>query len=415
MKKLIALVLSVAMAFALAACSSGGGSAATTAAPETTAAAETTAAESKEEPAAETTAQETTEAETETEAATFAENVDLPSYKIGIICHTNSGGCWDRILDAATYVADNLNCEIGFEIGANAESCLSAAETMIGAGYNGLIFLADGGVTSRLIDMCSENGVYLVFSGCNLTVTEEEGYEEFSKNEYYCGNYSHDEYNDARTGAQNMIDNGAKNFVIYGLPPGISSNFDLRVSGAEDAIKEAGLTFNEVRSFTLAQDSPTIMSQYPDTDAIFSFVTTPDSFNVEDFAAENAGKVQVSGYMVGDVSHEFDINFLTEVCVGEEAQIEMSLAMLYNAMSGHRIADADGKAPVVDFSHLWIESKEEWDTFNANVTGGKHAYTMDEVKAWLSVYTGKDVEISTLEEVAKKFSSHEADGWLATR
>ena len=414
MKRLLALALSAAMVLALAACSSGGQAAQTTAAPETaaqtTAAPETTAAESKEETTEPGSAQETTE-----KAETFAENVDLPEFKIGIICHTNSGECWERILDAATYVADNLNCTIGYEVGSNAESCLSAAETMIGAGYNGLIFLADGGVTSRLIDLCSENGVYLVFSGCNLTVTEEDGYEEFAKNEYYCGNYSHNEYEDAKKGAQIMIDNGAKNFVIFGLPPGIGSNFDLRVTGAEDAITAAGLSFNEIRSFTLAQDSPTIMTQYPDTDAIFSFITTPDNFNVEDFAAENAGKVQVSGYMLGDVTHEFEINFLTQAAVGEEAQVEMSFAMLYNALRGNRVADADGKAPVVDFSHLWIESIDDWNIFKENTTGGKHAYTFDEVKPWLSVYTGKDVDIATLQEVASAFSSHEADGWLATR
>lgn len=408
MKKLVALVLSLAMVLALAACSSGGGSAQTTAAPETT------AAESQEDTTAAESAEETT-TEAETEEETFAENVELPEFKIGIICHTNSGECWERILDAATYVADNLNCTIGYETGNNAESCISAAETMIGAGYDGLIFLADGGVTSRLIDLCAENEVYLVFSGCNLTVTEEEGYEEFAKNEYYCGNYSHDEYNDAKIGAQIMIDNGAKDFVIYGLPPGIGSNFDLRVTGAVDAITAAGLNYNEIRSFALAQDSPTIMTQYPDTDAIFSFVTTPDSFNVEDFAAQNAGKVQVSGYMVGDVTHEFEIGFLSQVAVGEEAQIEMSMAMLYNALRGERVADADGKAPVVNFSHLWVDSLDEWNTFKENVTGGKHAYTFDEVKPWLSVYTGHPVEIATLQETASAFSSHEADGWLATR
>lgn len=394
MKKITALLLSLVMALSLAACS-GGGSAATT----------------TEQPAqGETNAQ--TEAAGNEDAPA---DVELPSYKIGIICHTNSGGCWERIYDAAKYVADNLNCTVDSAIGSNADSCLTEAENMIAAGYDGLIFLADGGVTSRLIDMCSEAGVYLAFSGCNLTVTEEDGYEDFSKNEYYCGNYSHDEYGDAAKCVEMMIDNGAKNFVVYGLPPGISSNFDLRVSGAVDAINDAGLSYNEVRSFTLAQVSPTIMSQYPDTDAIFSFVTTPDSFNVEDFAAQNAGKVQVSGYMVGDVTHEFDINFLTQVCVGEEAQIEMTFAMLYNALRGNRIADADGKAPVVNFSHLWIDNKDDWDKFLASTTNGNHAYDFEtEVKNWITVY-GNDVTIDELQEVASSFSSHESDGWLATR
>ena len=397
MKKLLVLILRFCMVLSLTACS-GGGSGSTTAQP------------SQGETAS--------EAQGETQAAateTVPTEVDLPSYKIGIICHTNSGGCWERIYDAAKYVADNLNCTVGSAIGSNAESCLTEAENMIAAGYDGLIFLADGGVTSRLIDMCSEAGVYLAFSGCNLTVTGEDGYDEFSKNEYYCGNYSHDEYGDAEKCVKKMIDNGAKNFIIYGLPPGISSNFDLRVSGAADAIKAAGLSYNEVRSFTLAQVSPTIMSQYPDTDAIFSFVTTPDSFNVEDFASQYGGKVQVSGYMVGDVTHEFDINFLTQVCVGEEAQIEMTFAMLYNALRGNRIADAEGKAPVVNFSHLWIDNKDDWDKFLENTTNGKYAYDFEtEVKNWITVF-GNDVDIDDLQEVATRFSSHESDGWLATR
>ena len=393
MKKLLALILSLIMVLSLTACSGGGS--ATTAVPDTTLA-----------------GGDTTKAADVTEAPA---DVDLPSYKIGIICHTNSGGCWERIYDAAKYVADNLNCTVGSAIGSNADSCLTEAENMIAAGYDGLIFLADGGVTSRLIDMCSEAGVYIAFSGCNLTVTEEAGYEEFSRNEYYCGNYSHDEYGDAHKCVEMMLENGAENFVIYGLPPGISSNFDLRVSGAADAITEAGYSYNEVRSFTLAQVSPTIMSQYPDTDAIFSFVTTPDSFNVEDFAAQYAGKVQVSGYMVGDVTHEFDINFLTQVCVGEEAQIEMTMAMLYNALRGNRLADAEGKAPVVNFSHLWIDNKDDWDKFLANTTGGKHAFDFEtEVKNWITIY-GNDVTIDELQEVASRFSSHDSDGWLATR
>ena len=399
MKKFLALVLALSMVLALAACGSEGSSESTTKAAD---------AAGEASQAADTV----TEAANGEDTAAEVDVADLPHYKIGIICHTNSGGCWERIYDAAQYVAENLNCEVSAAVGSNADSCISAADNFIAAGVDGLIFLADGGVTARLIDMCSEYGIYLAFSGCNLTVTEEDGFDEFSKNEYYVGNFAHDEYGDSFAGAQVMIDNGAKNFVIYGLPPGIGANFDLRFTGAEAAIDEADLTYEEVRSFTLAQVSPTIMSQYPDTDAIFGCVTTPDSFNVEDFAAEYGDKVQVSGYMCGDVTHEFEIGFMSQVCVAEEAQIEMTMAALYNAMSGHRLAEADGTAPVVEFSHLWIDNLDDYKTFISNTTGGNYAYDFDQVKEWINVLGGNPT-IDGLADVASAFSSHDDDGWLA--
>ncbi len=385
MKKFLAILLAAMMIFSLAACGETSG---------------------------DTTGDGATSGAAETDNVDAQDDVELESFKLGIICHTNSGGCWDRIFDAATYVSESLNCTISAAVGSSAESVLSAAENFIAAGCDGLILLADGGVTSRLIDLCSEAGVYLIFSGCNLTVTEEEGFEEFSKNEYYCGNIAHDEYQDAYDCIQMMVDNGAENFVIYGLPPGIASNFDLRVTGAEDAIEAAGGTYTEVRSYTLSEVSSTVMSQYPDTDAIFSFVTTPDSFNVEDFASQYGDSVQVSGYMCGDVTNEFEIGFLDYVCVGEEAQVEMSIAVLYNALCGNRMAEEDGTAPVIEFSHLWIDNVDDYKTFINATTGGNYAYDIETVNSWISAY-GNEVTIDELAEIAAQFSDTSENGWLA--
>lgn len=376
MKKLLVLLLTLVMVFSLAACGSTGSG----------------------------------EDDTVSAGASDAESVDMPAYKIGVICHTNSGGCWDRIFDAATYIGENLNCQVASEIGGTADGVLTAAENFIAAGYDGLILLADGGVTSRLIDMCSEAGVYIAFSGCNLTVTQEEGYAEFSKNPYYCGNYAHDEATDAKRCIDMMVDNGGKNFVVYGLAPGISANFDLRATAAEEEIEAKGFTYHEVRSNNVSTLSSTIMSQYPETDAVFSFITTPDSFNVEDFAKDYPD-VQVSGYMCGDVTHEFEIGFMDYVCVGEEAQIEMSFAALYNALRGNRLQSDDGTAPVVEFSHLWLDNTDDYKTFISNVTGGNHAYTFDEVKNWIFAFN-ENVNIDDYSKAAAAFSAVGEGSWL---
>lgn len=164
---------------------------------------------------------------------------EMPAYKVGIISHTNSGGCWERILDAAEYMGGELNCEVSAAVGSSADAILTEAENFIASGVDGLIIMNDGGVTSRLVDLCEEAGVYIVFSDCGLSVVEEDDYSTYATSEYYLGHVAHDEYDDSYACAQDMIANGAENFVIFGLPPGISANFDKRAVGAMDAITDA--------------------------------------------------------------------------------------------------------------------------------------------------------------------------------
>lgn len=335
---------------------------------------------------------------------------DMPKYKIGIIAHTNSGGCWERVIDAAQYMAGELNCTVSAAVGSSADAILTEAENFIASGVDGLIVMNDGGITSRLVQLCEDAGVYIVFSDCGLSVTEDDDYSTYSNSKYYLGHVSHDEYADSYACARDMIDNGATKFVVFGLPPGISSNFDKRAVGAMDAITEAGLTYVEARSYSMAELANNLMSQYPDTDAIFSFVTTPDSFNVVDMASKYAGKIQISAYMVGDVSYEFDVGFLTHVAVGTEARIQLAFALLYSGMRGYRVENADGTPAEIEFAHLWIKSGEDFKTFYSAVTGGSHAYSIDEMKQLMRVFN-PDAVPEDYQVIANAFSA--ADGWLA--
>lgn len=57
---------------------------------------------------------------------------------------------------------------------------------------DGLIIMNDGGVTSRLVDLCEEAGVYIVFSDCGLSVVEEDDYSTYATSEYYLGHVAHE-------------------------------------------------------------------------------------------------------------------------------------------------------------------------------------------------------------------------------
>ncbi len=345
-------------------------------------------------------------------AGSNSTETEMPAYKVGIISHTNSGGCWERILDAAEYMGGELNCEVSAAVGSSADAILTEAENFIASGVDGLIIMNDGGVTSRLVDLCEEAGVYIVFSDCGLSVVEEDDYSTYATSEYYLGHVAHDEYDDSYACAQDMIANGAENFVIFGLPPGISANFDKRAVGAMDAITDAGLEYVEARSYAMAEIANNLMSQYPETDAIFSFVTTPDSFNVADMAAKYGGKIQISAYMVGDVSYEFEVGFLTHVSVGSEARMQLAFALLYSGLRGERVSNADGTPAEIEFPHLWITSGEDFETFYAATTGGNHAYSIDEMKQLIKVFN-PDVTPEDYQVIADAFSAE--DGWLASK
>lgn len=345
-------------------------------------------------------------------AGSGAEEADLPRYKIGILSHTNSGGCWERMLDAARYTAGELNCEIATAVGGNADAIITEVENFIASGVDAVILTNDGGVTSRLVDICSDAGVYIAFSDCGLSVVNEDNYSTYSTNEYYVGHIAHDEYADSYACVQDMIANGATNFVVFGLPPGISSNFDLRAVGAEAAITDAGLEYVEARSYAMAEIANNLMSQYPDTDAIFSFVTTPDSFNVPDMVSKYGGKIQISAYMVGDVSYEFDVGFLTHVSVGSEARLQATMALVYNALRGDRLSNEDGTPAEILFPHLWITSGDDFKAFYAATTGGNHAYGIDEIKQLIKVFN-PDVTVADYQTIADDFC--DPAGWLASR
>lgn len=116
--------------------------------------------------------------------------------------------------------------------------------------------------------------------------------------------------------------------------------------------------------------------------------------------------------MVGDVSYEFEVGFLTHVSVGSEARMQLAFALLYSGLRGERVSNADGTPAEIEFPHLWITSGEDFETFYAATTGGNHAYSIDEMKQLIKVFN-PDVTPEDYQVIADAFSAE--DGWLASK
>ena len=220
---------------------------------------------------------------------------ELPGFKIGLIAYTNAGLWWDRVLDAVTITAKAYNCEIVIAQGDIPPATIAAVESLCASGVDGIISQATAGVTARLIEICEANEVFFV--AIHNDTSMDEGYAGFSKNPYFVGDVFPNEYEWSYKVTKDMIAAGSKNFVIFGLPPGVSTSFDERAGGAMQAVKDAGLTDAiEARSFALPEIANTFLQQYPDTDAVYSIVCASTYITNPIMSAGYAGKMKVATY-----------------------------------------------------------------------------------------------------------------------
>ena len=332
---------------------------------------------------------------------------DLPHYKIGLVAFTNTGLWWERCYDAVNALAKEFNCEVSIAYGDTPDAVIAAVENLCSAGVDGIIAMATGGVTPRLVEICQASNTYLVGGYNDCTI--DAGYESIASNPYWVGNVYFDEYATSYSIAQDMINNGAKNFVIFGLPPGISTSFDLRATGAMKAVEDAGLTSVEVRSFALPEIANTFLTQYPDTDAVYSIMYATTYITNPIMSAGYAGKLQVSTYDdEGDTVAAFDSGLLTHATEGGNAQAQVCFALLYNALGGAKLTNADGTAPHILLPYNVMKSSAEYTIFLEHSTNGKYPYSLDEVKAMMKAYN-PDVTVESIEAFTSVFSTE----WLA--
>jgi len=329
--------------------------------------------------------------------------VELPHYKIGLLAYTNAGLWWDRIYDAISALCEEYNCELVTAAADMPDTVIAAVENLCSSGVDGIIALSTGGVIQRLVEICEASQVFLVAG--NNDVTLDAGYDSIAKNEYWLGDVYADEYETSYAVTKEMIENGAKNFVIFGLPPGISTSFDLRANGAMDAVKDAGLSpAVEARSFAMPEVANTFLTQYPNTDAVFSVVCSSTYITNPIMSQGYAGKLQVSSYEEeGDTVAAFEAGLLTHAMEGHNAQAQVCFALLYNALRGDRMAAADGTAAHILLPYLIIRSAEEYQLFLDNSTNGKYPFSSDDIKSMIKVFN-PDASADSIQEFVSDFS-----------
>ena len=324
--------------------------------------------------------------------------------KVGIILYDDSGQWAKEIIASVKVLADALGVEIDTAIGGTDPSVTKEdVQNFAAAGYNGILNLHPGTIMPELVDICEDYGMYIATSNDPISTRDNTGYDEIKDNPYFAGEVWEDETVTAAAIAQDMVDKGATKVALHGFPFGLSSQMDLRLEAAKDVFENApGVTIvTEGLDFDKAGAAKNIVDQHPEVEAIFSSVETISTVYQPLNDAGLADKVLLNCYEPGEGSLEaFKDGTINYTITGTCADSMIAFILLYNAMTGNRMSQADGSAPSIQMTYILSKTPEEFEAALALCSDEHPPYTYDD----LAQFVGSDAKFEDLKAYAEQFS-----------
>lgn len=377
MKKMISLLLALAMVLSLTAC---GGSA-----PASSAPASEPASAPAEEPAA--PAAEAEEPAPEVEGPALAADGRYPAetVKIGFETFTTTDEQFLSIQSYLEYLTQFFNMEILYsEALDSAEGELAFIEQCAAAGCQAVIGYYNVS-NEEALKKCEELGMYYWGNGNNSGIVEYGNTCPYYLGSFYVGNADY-EYGYGCVKA--LADAGCKKIILVsgGASFGVEMFIDRR-DGAMAAAEELGLeVVYEVPGWPGTEEFSAHQSNAlaTDADGIASMLTALMWIQPLNTAGK-FGQVKVAAV---DTLNETVVEmFGAGMYVGAAAEITevfgMSIPMILNAVAGYgdKQRNADGTAPLVDAS-WWLVTNVEDAGYFASVQGGENGWAIE----------GKDVQ-----------------------
>lgn len=379
MKKIIALLLCIAIMLSLAACSSG-----------------------------KTADNANPSDQSKTETKDTGKKIKIGYTFPGLTSAGLLGDC-KAILDLA---AEALGIEVLYntDFEGTAENIIKCTENFIAAGCDGVIVCNYS--EASLVNIgktCEEAGVY--WAQFFRTVSGENIAKQLSNYHYYVGRVHEDEFGATYNMAKAMIDKGASNVALIASQHG-DLTYETRAAGYRAAFEEAGVKI-VTEEWDVAVDDCTnvatnILTAFPEVDG---FALTGAKFAPYVIAAEENLK---TGYkaMAGidfDNTLEKMLNegSITAIGGGHHSDPLFALLMVYNAING---AYNEADFPLdVENNLIFIESLEDYSNYNKYVIGynedfyNRQTFTMDEIRD-LAITFNPNTTIEDIRNAASSMS-----------
>lgn len=349
MKKILALLLAVAMVFALAACS--------------------------QKPADPTQAANPTQATDPTQAAdpTQGATDDGVRHKIGMIWYGNTDPMGGTFYAWANHAAELLNVELVWHLGDfTTEAELAAAEQMITAGCEGIYFIPmDTAANLQVGNACMNANVYWAIS--NRDIIDEDIKNACYANPYMVTHIWDASYDVAKEMVKVLADQGiTKVCMISGDPKDammVERNEGFRDGCAEYGVEILGTFQSDTDAKVITDGVSNFLTLYPNMEGIIAVSGTAGVgeaiISTLEGSGREVGSIKVATFDTFDGNKEaFEKGWLATSCGGYTPECLVSFLSLVNRVKGNAAPESPMK---LSLNPILITSAEEMDTFSAYV------------------------------------------------
>lgn len=341
-KRIICMLLALAMMLALVACGESA-----------TPSAETGI--SADEQNASDTGTEISTGTKESVAFQFPEN--LPEFKIGCIGVYTGSELYIQWKNNLQSLEDKFN--VSFQFVDQGGDTAADVENMCTAGVNGILMQ---GCSESILQITEKYNVPLAVY---CTTFSDEEMEAFSKYKTFLGVISEDDNVGARDAAQAMYDAGCRNVAVAGLTRGISQSQDDRADSFIARFKEiGGNIIAEDYTYALFADSiSSFAAAYPEMDGVFSVFLLEGVFQA--FSTEGlVGNTKLASFDLTENCIDFlDNGTMVFTACGQQGTIMTAFAILYNYLYDETYLVPDRSEMVVR-SFINIYNAEDADAYN---------------------------------------------------
>lgn len=284
----------------------------------------------------------------------------------------------------------------------------SDIQSLLVSGIDGLFYYGCfPTITQGVADMCDEYGVPFVMPD---QLPLNEYVEIVQSSETFAGAVGSNPYEVGYQMGEYAYSNGGTKALILAGAEGDSCH-DGRTNGFVAGFEEAGGTVVAISRVANMADAPAsasdLLTANPDIDTWYG--ATADHAQFALTALENAGRDDAMVYCT-----DCDNSIISSVKEGKViadggAVISTTLAacLLFNALDGQAIKDADGNAPIYDTCLNFIITAENADKFNENWIEN-HIFTVEDYQQLLARYN-PEVNYDTFQEFIDNYGIESAE------
>lgn len=391
MKKLVAVMLSIAMAFTLFGCSSS-------------------SAPTTQQSGAETAAGESTQApESESDDKVWADKAGAGEtcgdangkYTIGVIIHTTTDFLCAKYKAYSDYLGKAYSVKFNYYIIENFadETYLSAIENLCAQGVDAIITTNfSGTAVLQGLKICEQNEVYL---GVGWSQIDESIRDKVFASNYFVGSSYEADYDAGNEIITSLIDAGCTNIAAIGYEPGVTCH-DRRWEGMMKAFEEhpevkkageyRGLEFTKaVEDFLAADDT---------IDGIAITLLGIEYCSEPIKSAGREGEVKIAFCDLSENCQQ-SLDSGDTVCAigGQYVDVVFPFVLLYNTLEGNPLEKVE-----VPVNFIICRSGQEFSDYMTYLhNDGVYAWTTDEIDQ-LIVSKNKDASSEDLLKMGESYS-----------